>query len=108
MPSLQDPFAPLPDHDLRARTLRGGAITVGAQALKFILQMASTMVLARLLLPSDFGLLAMVTAVTGVLHVLRDGGLASATVQKEVITRQMVSTLFWINAALGVGFAVLC
>lgn len=88
--------------DLKGRSVRGGAVTLTAQGVKFVLQMGSTMILARLLTPSDFGLVAMVTAVTGFVAMFKDAGLSMATVQREQITHAQVSTLFWTNAALSV------
>lgn len=86
--------------DLEGRSVRGGAVTMSAQAVKLALQMFSTMVLARLLTPADFGLVAMVTAVVGFVSMFKDAGLSTATVQREQITHAQVSTLFWINVAL--------
>lgn len=65
--------------------------------------MASTVVLARLLTPQDFGLIAMVTAVTGFVVMFKDMGLSMATVQKAEINHAQISTLFWINVALSLG-----
>ena len=48
------------------------------------------MVLARLLTPGDFGLIAMVTSVTGFLRVFKDLGLSTATVQRENINHAQV------------------
>jgi PST family polysaccharide transporter len=48
-------------------------------------------------MPSDFGLVAMVSAITGLLWLLGDMGLAGATIQRVEITHEQVSTLFWIN-----------
>jgi PST family polysaccharide transporter len=59
------------------------------------------MVLARLLSPSDFGLVGMVTAFTGILTLFRDFGLSSAAVQRTTVTEEQISTLFWINLLLG-------
>jgi O-antigen/teichoic acid export membrane protein len=70
---------------------------MSAQAGKFFLSLVSTMILARLLTPRDFGLVAMVTTVTGFLRVFKDAGLSIATVQREKITHAQVSNLFWIN-----------
>src|SRR6476619_5724895 len=53
--------------DLSGRTLRGGAVTMTGQGARFILNLASTALLARLLVPQDFGLVAMVAAITGFL-----------------------------------------
>lgn len=65
------------------------------------------MILARLLDPKDFGLVGMVTAFTGVLSLFRDFGLSSATIQRVEVTNDQVSTLFWINAAVGAGLWIL-
>lgn len=83
------------------KALRGGIITVIAQGTRFALYMGSTIVLARLLSTEDFGLVAMVGALTSFLRVFREAGLNTATVQKEGITHSQVSNLFWINAGLG-------
>jgi len=93
--------------DLKGRSVRGGAITVFSQGCKFVLQTGSTVVLARLLTPADFGLIAMVTAVTGFAMVFRSLGLSTATVQKAEINHDQISTLFWINVGLGVLVAVI-
>lgn len=86
--------------DLKRRTVRGGAVTLSAQGVKFGLKLGSTAILARLLTPADFGLIAMVTVVTGFVEMFKDAGLSTATVQRERITHAQVSTLFWINVAL--------
>jgi len=89
--------------DLKGRSVRGGAVTLTSQGIKFGLQLGSTMVLARLLTPGDFGLIAMVTAITGFVAMFKDAGLSMATVQRREVTHAQVSTLFWINVALSVG-----
>ena len=93
--------------DLKGRSIRGVAVTLGAQALKFFIGLGSTMVLARLLTPKDYGVLAMVGVITGFVGVLRDGGLSIATIQRADINEAQISTLFWINAALGLVLAVI-
>ena len=87
--------------DLRERTIRGGSARIVAQALNFLLRIGSMMVLSRLLSPTDFGLVGMVTAFTGVLILFRDFGLSAASVQRANITEEQTSTLFWINLATG-------
>jgi PST family polysaccharide transporter len=59
------------------------------------------MVLARLLVPQDFGLFAMVTTVMGFLIIFQDAGLSTATVQRQEITHAQVSNLFWVNVVVG-------
>jgi O-antigen/teichoic acid export membrane protein len=87
--------------DLKERTLRGGIAKLCAQGANFFLRVGSLMVLARLLDPKDFGLVGMVTAVTGVFSLFKDAGLSMATVQRATITNEQVSTLFWINMLVG-------
>ena len=69
-------------------------------------QMATLVVLARLLPPAAFGLLAMVAAIGLVLDLVKEFGLSSATIQKSDITHAQVSALFWINAGVGTVLAV--
>ncbi len=88
--------------DLKGRSVRGGAVTLAAQGIKFALGLGSTVVLARLLTPADFGLVAMVTALTGFVAMFKDAGLSLATVQRDEIDHAQVSTLFWINVAASV------
>jgi hypothetical protein len=83
--------------DLKGRSIRGGVLTLIAQGAKFILQMTSTVVLARLLTPADFGLVAMAAAVTGFARLIGDAGLSAATIQRPKISHDQISTLFWIN-----------
>ena len=68
--------------------------------MQFALTLGSTMILARLLRPHDFGLVAMVLTVMGFMRLFRDAGLSIATVQRPEITHAQVSNLFWINAVL--------
>jgi len=91
--------------DIKKQAVRSVAVTLGAQAFKFIIGLGVTMVLARLLTPKDYGVISMVGVVTGFVAVFRDGGLSIATVQRANITEAQLSTLFWINAALGIGTA---
>lgn len=87
--------------DLKGRSVRGGLLTLTSQGAQFVLQSISTVVLARLLVPADFGLVAMVTAITGLGQAFADLGLSEATIQHPEISHAQVSTLFWINAAIG-------
>jgi PST family polysaccharide transporter len=87
--------------DLGRRSRRGGAVLLSAQMVRVLAQMATLVVLARLLPPSAFGLLAMVAAIGAVLDLLKEFGLSAATIQKQNISHAQVSALFWINAGVG-------
>ncbi len=93
--------------DLGRRSRRGGVVLLGAQVVRVLGQMGALVVLARLLPPSAFGLLAMVAAIGLVLDLIKEFGLSSATIQKNDITHAQVSTLFWVNAGVGAALAAL-
>lgn len=100
-PSSNSPFNTEHLHgDLKSLSVRGGAATVLGQGARFVIQVGSTMVLARLLAPADFGLIAMVMAVTGFAALFKDLGLSMATIQRAEINHEQVSTLFWVNVAV--------
>ncbi len=103
-----DPFATGHLRDgLKRRAVRGGTLVLAAQGVKTAVQIVAIAVLARLLTPSDFGLFAIVLALLTVLELFKDLGLSSATVQRAEITGRQVSTLFWLNIALGTAAAAL-
>lgn len=80
---------------------RGAAATSVGQAFRFALQAGSMVLLARLLDPGSFGLVAMITAITGLALVIADFGLSMAYVQAKSVTEQERSNLFWTNTAIG-------
>jgi O-antigen/teichoic acid export membrane protein len=80
---------------------RGTSITLAMQGVRFALQFCSLVVLARLLTPSDFGIVAMVTAIVGVADILRDFGLSSAAIQAKTLNNAERSNLFWVNVGIG-------
>ena len=94
------------DDGLRRKSIRGAFFMALAGAFEFGARVGGMLVLARILRPEDFGLVAMVTALTGIVEIFKDLGLGVATVQRETITNQETSALFWLNAFFG-GFVTL-
>lgn len=86
---------------LSGQAARGSAVTLGAQAIRLVLMLAGTMILSRMLAPSDFGLVAMVIAITGVAQIFLDFGLSMAALQSKTLTQAQASNLFWINTLVG-------
>jgi len=72
-----------------------------------VLRLGSTAILARLISPDHFGLFMMVSAVTAIADQFRDLGLSTATIQRERITHDEVSSLFWINTMAGLLIALI-
>ena len=85
---------------------RGGALTLGAQLVRALIQAAALIVLARLLAPADFGILAMVVAIVGLGELVRDLGLSNAAIQAPSLTRGQRDNLFWTNLGLGLVFGL--
>jgi O-antigen/teichoic acid export membrane protein len=84
-----------------ARAGRGVVVSLGNQLYRIVLQVLSVSLLARLLVPEDFGLVAMVLAVIGVGELFRDLGLSGAAVQARELTTDQRDNLFWLNAGTG-------
>jgi O-antigen/teichoic acid export membrane protein len=70
------------------------------------LQIITTVVLARLLAPSDYGLQSMVLSLTAVFSLFKDAGLSAASIQRDDLTQQQISNLFWLNLGFGVCLAI--
>ena len=93
--------------DLGSRSVRGGALAIGTQGAKFFLNLLSTVVLARLIIPADHGLVFMTASVTGFIGLVKEFGLPTAAIQKAQVNHKLASMLFWLNVAAGLGTTLL-
>jgi O-antigen/teichoic acid export membrane protein len=91
---------------LKRESVRSATITVTTQVVGLILQTVSTVVLARLLTPQEYGLVAMVLVLTIFVKRFQDLGLSAATIQKDGLTHEQISTIFWVNVALGASLSL--
>lgn len=92
----------------RRGTVVGTAAVSLAQAWRIALGLISMIVLARLLDPRDFGLVAMIWPIVGLVGLFQDWGLAQAVIQQQVVTRSQLNSLFWLASGAGTcGFALL-
>lgn len=89
------------DANLAHRASRGVMMTMGGLWGRALLQMLSTVVLARLLTPADFGLIAMVAAVLGVAELVRDFGMTGAIIQAQSLSDEVWRSLLWVSALIG-------
>ena len=87
---------------LRTLAVRAAGVTVLSQACGFVIQMAATIILARLLGPGDFGLLTMVMTFSLLFMNFGLNGFTEAVLQREEMDHSLASNVFWINAAIGV------
>ena len=65
-------------------------------------QLVFSVVLARLLTPSEFGAIGMLIVFTGFAQILSDSGLGSALIYNQDLTEAHCSTAFWLQLAVGV------
>lgn len=86
---------------MRRLAVRGAGATLTAAGLTFLAQLVGTVVLARLLTPADFGVVAMATTFSLLLASFGLNGFTEAVIQCEEIDRYTASNLFWINLAAG-------
>lgn len=86
-----------PGVNLRKSAFSAGRWTSASLILRAALQLGQTLLLARLLTPSDFGLMAIVMATYGVLSLLIDLGLSNALIHFPDPSRKVASSLFWLN-----------
>lgn len=92
---------------LATKAARGAVTTLGGQVAKALIQMASVVILARILSPSDYGLLAMVAVILGIADLFRDFGLSSAAIQAKNLSHAQRGMLFWLNTALGLALTII-
>ena len=87
--------------DLKTRAISGIlwslADRLGLQAVQF----GVSVVLARLLLPSEFGIIGMLALFMAVAQSLMDSGFGSALIQKQDTDRIDESSIFFFNIIVG-------
>ena len=92
---------------IKKRAAKGFAWSFASRLVCEILQFGSGVVLARLLVPAEFGLFGMVAAFTGMAMVFRDFGIGSALVRHHEMDEEIFSSAFWFSAFCGVLLACL-
>lgn len=88
---------PPPTTDMGARAVKGAALVAMSQAVKVVVTLVSTIVVARLLSPHDYGIVAMTAPVVAFLQVFQTLGLNQAMVQRPIITNEQFNAMFWMN-----------
>lgn len=86
---------------LTGRALAGTGWSTVATVGKQLLTLASVTTVARILGPQAYGIMGMAVIVTGLISNFRDLGTASAIVQKREVSTRLLSSLFWVNVAVG-------
>ncbi len=87
---------------LRRDAVRGAGAAIAGSGVGFAVQIGSVVILARLLTPSDFGIVTMVTTFSLLLRSFGLNGFTELIMQREELTDSLASNLFWINLGIGV------
>lgn len=96
-----------------ARDTYGGTVVLGSfytalsQCVVVGCQIGSVLILSRLLMPADFGLIAMIGPIIAFLSLFKEMGLLQAVIQKRSLTYGQLNALFWINLAVSLSLTVL-
>lgn len=90
---------------LRRQAIQGGLWSAAERWSGQLLSTAIFLILARLLSPEDFGLVALATALIGFAGVLVQGGFAEAIVQREDLQKGHLDTAFWSTLLLACALA---
>ncbi|MCC7251277.1 lipopolysaccharide biosynthesis protein [Hyphomicrobium sp.] len=91
----------------RGETAKNVLFMGAAQAWRVGIGFVFTVITARLLAPSDFGVVAMVATVTALVTMIQDLGVTQAVVQRDRIEQGHLNALFWLSAGLGAVLALL-
>lgn len=87
---------------------RGGLWLGFFNLLSQLISWTATIVVARLLSPGDYGLMAMATVLTGYVQVFYEMGIGAAVIQREHVTDEELSSLFWALVFWGAVLALFC
>lgn len=86
--------------NLRRTAISGSAFIALSQICKITLQFATLLVVSRLLSPEDFGIIAMVMPIVGILPLIQDFGLQQALIQARSVSDAELNRIFWLNVAI--------
>ena len=86
---------------LTSRTMKGVGWSTTSQICRFVFQFIVSAILARLLLPRDFGLIGMVAIFSGIIGMFSEIGLGAAIIQRSDTTEEHLSSVFWLNVVSG-------
>jgi lipopolysaccharide exporter len=87
---------------LKLQVIKGIRWSVIGSLTTTFIQFLQNIILARLLLPEDFGLMTMALVFVGFIVPIFDLGLSAAIIQKKEINSIQLSTLYWFNISLGI------
>jgi len=91
--------------ELKQKTINGMVWSVSERISLQVMHMLVSIILARLLGPSEFGLLGMLAIFTSIAQSVLDSGFGSALIQKKDATQTDSSSIFYFNLLIGIFLA---
>jgi O-antigen/teichoic acid export membrane protein/glycosyltransferase involved in cell wall biosynthesis len=91
---------------VRQLAIRGAGATMLSGGVAIGVQIVGILVLARLLVPADFGVVTMVTTFSLLLSNFGVNGFTEAIIQREEVDHTLASNIFWISLGAGLLLAV--
>lgn len=91
---------------LRHQALSGTRWTALATAVGTALQLLQVVIIARILTPADFGLMALVLVILGFVQSYADLGLSQALIARGPVEPRRFAAFFWLNVLLGLGLFI--
>jgi len=88
--------------DLKSKAVTGSLWAIVEKFSLQIVQFVVGVLLARLLEPRDFGLIAMTTIFTSLSGAIMDGGFEKTLIRKQDLTPTDINSVFFVNLALSV------
>ncbi|HMW54781.1 MAG TPA: MOP flippase family protein [Accumulibacter sp.] len=93
---------------LRTQAISGIRWTTASSIGRALLQFSQVVLLSRLLLPDDFGLVALAISIVTFLQIFADGGVSNAVIhQQDLLSAEQISSLYWFNVASSATLALL-
>lgn len=86
---------------LKDKTIKGVKWTTFGSLFNAVLQIVQLAILARILSPSDFGLMAIVMVIIGFSNMFIDMGISNAIIYKQKVTDNQLTSLYWLNVFVG-------
>lgn len=91
---------------IRKQAFSGVRWTTFSSIGRTLLQVVQVSILARLLTPADFGLLALVTSIVAFLQIFADAGLSNAIIHHQEISQKQLSSLYWLNVGVSLSLGL--
>lgn len=93
--------------NLQQKAVKGVKWTTLSTIVGGVLQLAQLFILARLLSPSEFGVIAIIMVIVGFSQIFMDMGISNGIIHKQDVTNNQLSTLYWLNVLSGVFLFIL-